>query len=311
MIAVSVKDATLKVKNREIFTNIDIDLFEGENMTIFGGEDADLLLATIGGIILPSSGSIQLYGKDVVKYRRHLSTLVSYLPPNPYIPSKLKLREYIELSCRMRGLRNKEEKEKIKSVLEGLELAKLSESIMGRLGLAEKRMAAIASILASSSKLLLLSRPFENLPTHYRELVSEYIRKASKDGVTCILTSYTFDHLVETDRVAIMNNGRLVAQGILKDLTKIMIDEQYLLLKTMDTKAAIEKLSKFPTIKKLGLSRDGVIKLWLKDFDNQASSTIELLFSLNLGVKQISIERLNPVEALRQIYRKMMHGETS
>jgi len=310
MIAVSIRNATLKLKNREVLSNIDIDLFEGEQLTVFGGLEADLFLAMIAGVIPPSSGTIQIFGNDTLKYRQQLSSLVSYLPPDPYIPPTLKLREYLELSCTVRRIEKAEQKELVSSLLESLGLKKFSEYRLGQLSKSEKRMAALAAVLVTGSRLLLLTRPFENLSFDYRELVAEHLRKTSKSGVTCILTSNTFDHLTKTDKVAIINNGRLVAQGILKDLVKIILDEQYLVLRVMDTKAVMEKLSKFPTIKKIGLSRDGVIKIWLKDFSNDVSPTIELLFSLNLGVKQISIEQLNAVEACKQMYRKIIQEET-
>ncbi len=310
MIAVSIKNATLILKGREVLSNIDVDLFEGEHLTILGGHEADLLLAMTAGIIPPSSGAIQIFGKDALKYRQHLSSLISYLPPNPYIPTMLKLREYVELSCRVKEVTRAKQKELVNSILESLELKKFSDYKIGQLSESERRMAALASVLVTKNKLLLLTRPFENLSFNHRELIAEYLKKSSKDGVTCILTSNTFDHLTETDKVAIMNNGKLVAQGILKDLVKIMLDEQHLVIKVLDTKAAMGKLSKFPTIKKIGLGRNGIIKIWLKDFNNDASTTIELLFSLNLGVKQISIERLNVVEACKQIYRKIIHEET-
>jgi ABC-2 type transport system ATP-binding protein len=310
MITVSIKNATLKLKNREVLSNIDIDLFEGEQLTVLGGHEADLLLAMIAGIIPPSSGTIQIFGNDALKYRQHLSSLVSYLPPDPYIPPTLKLREYLELSCTVRRVKKAEQKELVSSILESLGLKKISQYRLGQLSESEKRMAALASILVTRSRLLLLTRPFENLSFDYRELVAEHLKKSTKSGVTCILTSNTFDHLTETDKVAIIKNGKLVAQGILKDLVKIMLDEQYLVLRVMDTKAVMEKLSKFPTIKKIGISRDGVIKIWLKDFSNDASPTIELLFSLNLGVKQISIKQLSTVEACKQMYRKIIQEET-
>jgi ABC-2 type transport system ATP-binding protein len=309
MIAISIKNATLKLKNREVLSNIDIDLFEGEQLTVLGGREADLLLAMIAGIITPSSGTIQIFGNDAIKYRQHLSSLVSYLPPDPYIPPTLKLGEFLELSCRLRNIERAEQKEQVRFILESLGLKKISEHRLGQLGESEKRMAALASVLVTRSRLLLLTRPFENLSFDHRELITEHLRKTSKSGVTCILTSNTLDHLTASDKVAIIKNGKLVAQGILKDLVKIMLDEQYLVLRVMDTKAAMEKLSKFPTIKKIGLGRDGVIKIWLKDFSNDASPTIELLFSLSLGVKQISIEQLNAVEACKQMYRKIMQEE--
>ena len=309
MIAISIKNATLKLKNREVLSNIDIDLFEGEQLTVLGGHEADLLLAMIAGIITPSSGTIQIFGNDAIKYRQHLSLLVGYLPPDPYIPPTLKLREFLELSCTVRNIEKAEQKKQIRSILESLGLKKISEYKLGQLGESEKRMAALASVLVTRSRLLLLTRPFENLSFDYRELITEHLRKTSKSGVTCILTSNTLDHLTETDKVAIIKNGKLVAQGILKDLVKIMLDEQYLVLRVMDTKAVMEKLSKFPTIKKIGLSRDGLIKIWLKDFSNDVSPTIELLFSLNLGVKQISIEQLDAVEACKQMYRKIIQEE--
>ncbi|MEM2549622.1 MAG: hypothetical protein QW689_04260, partial [Nitrososphaerota archaeon] len=233
------------------------------------------------------------------------------IPPKPYIPSFMKVREYLELSIKMRGTKDQDQREQIKSSLEKLKLTELSDKPIRTLSDSEKKMVALASVFITHNKLFVLSNPFDNLSPHHRESVIEFLRTASKEGATCIFTSSTFDHLRETDKIAIMKDGKILAQGILKSLIQMMYDEQYLMLKVVDTKTVIDKLSKFPTVKKIGLGRDGTVKLWLKDFDSNVSSTIELLFSLNLGIRQVSIKQIDIVESCKQLYQKTMKGEHS
>lgn len=309
MITVSLRDVTLIKGNKEVLSKIDLDLFEGEQLTIFGGDEADILLAIIAGIIPPTRGDVKILGNDLLKNRRQLLSQVGYTPPKPYIPSFTKVREYLELSSKIRGTKDPEQREKIKSSLETLRLTELLDKPIRTLSDSEKKLVALASVLITHSKLFILSKPFDNLLPHHRESVIEFLRTASSFGATCIFTSTTFEHLRETDKIAIMKNGKILAQGILKSLIRMTYDEQYIMLKVVDTKTAIDKLSKFPTVKKIGLGRDGVIKLWLKDFENNVSSTIELLFSLNLGIRQISIKQIDIVESSKQLYQKAIKGE--
>ncbi|MEM2612879.1 MAG: ATP-binding cassette domain-containing protein [Nitrososphaerota archaeon] len=294
-----------------VLSKIDIDLFEGEQLTIFGNSEADILLAIIAGIIPPTQGDVEVLGHNLLKNRRQLLSQIGYIPPKPYIPSFMKVREYLELSIKMRGTKDQDQREQIKSSLEKLKLTELSDKPIRTLSDSEKKMVALASVFITHNKLFVLSNPFDNLSPHHRESVIEFLRTASKEGATCIFTSSTFDHLRETDKIAIMKDGKILAQGILKSLIQMMYDEQYLMLKVVDTKTVIDKLSKFPTVKKIGLGRDGTVKLWLKDFDSNVSSTIELLFSLNLGIRQVSIKQIDIVESCKQLYQKTMKGEHS
>ncbi|MEM2003803.1 MAG: ATP-binding cassette domain-containing protein [Nitrososphaerota archaeon] len=311
MITVSLKDVTLIKGNKVVLSKIDIDLFEGEQLTIFGNSEADILLAIIAGIIPPTQGDVEVLGHNLLKNRRQLLSQIGYIPPKPYIPSFMKVREYLELSIKMRGTKDQDQREQIKSSLEKLKLTELSDKPIRTLSDSEKKMVALASVFITHNKLFVLSNPFDNLSPHHRESVIEFLRTASKEGATCIFTSSTFDHLRETDKIAIMKDGKILAQGILKSLIQMMYDEQYLMLKVVDTKTVIDKLSKFPTVKKIGLGRDGTVKLWLKDFDSNVSSTIELLFSLNLGIRQVSIKQIDIVESCKQLYQRTMKGEHS
>ncbi|MEM3156479.1 MAG: ATP-binding cassette domain-containing protein [Nitrososphaerota archaeon] len=311
MITVSLKDVTLIKGNKVVLSKIDIDLFEGEQLTIFGNSEADILLAIIAGIIPPTQGDVEVLGHNLLKNRRQLLSQIGYIPPKPYIPSFMKVREYLELSIKMRGTKDQDQREQIKSSLEKLKLTELSDKPIRTLSDSEKKMVALASVFITHNKLFVLSNPFDNLSPHHRESVIEFLRTASKEGATCIFTSSTFDHLRETDKIAIMKDGKILAQGILKSLIQMMYDEQYLMLKVVDTKTVIDKLSKFPTVKKIGLGRDGTVKLWLKDFDSNVSSTIELLFSLNLGIRQVSIKQIDIVESCKQLYQRTIKGEHS
>ncbi len=306
MIAVSLKNVTLLDKGKEILSNIDLDLFEGEQLTLYGNYLSDLLLAMIAGVISPSYGTIEIYGYKLQKNLRYVSSIIGYLPPKPYVPKSLKLKEYLELSCNRSGIKGANKKMQIETVLKKLNLSNLSETLLGRLSESELKVAALAYIFVGGYKIFVLSRPFENLSYNYHELVYSYLREASESGITCILSASSFDHLKETDKVAFIVNNKIIAQGIINELIKVVIDEYYLAIRPLDLKITIEKLSKFPTIKKLGFSRDGVIKIWLKDFKNDLATTIELLYSLNLGIQQMSIERLGMNEVMRQLYSKLV-----
>ncbi len=97
MITVSLKDVTLIKGNKVVLSKIDIDLFEGEQLTIFGNSEADILLAIIAGIIPPTQGDVEVLGHNLLKNRRQLLSQIGYIPPKPYIPSFMKVREYLEL----------------------------------------------------------------------------------------------------------------------------------------------------------------------------------------------------------------------
>lgn len=309
MITVSLNDVSLIKDNKEVLSKINIDLFEGEQLTIFGDHETDILLAIIAGIIPPTQGKIEILGLNPLKNRRQIMSNIGYLPPNPYIPSSLKVKEFLQLSYKMKGFKGGELKEHIKSFLEMLSISELSNYPIRTLRNSEKKMVALASVLIKSSRLYILSHPFDNLSPYHRELIIEFLRNASKDGATCIFTSSTFDHLRETDKIVIMKEGRILVQGILRELVRMMFDEQYLIIKALDSKSVVEKISRFPTVKKIGLGRDGVIKLWLKDFDRNVSSTIELLFSLNLGIEQISVKQTDIIESCKQLYQRIIKGE--
>jgi ABC-2 type transport system ATP-binding protein len=211
----ALRGVSFSVREREIFG------FLGPN-----GAGKTTTIKIIVGLLRPSGGSCSLMGKPAgeIAARNH----IGYLPEAPYFYDHLLPDEFMDLCGRLRGLDSKARRKRGSELLElvGLgaardrPLRKFSKGMLQRIGLAQSMM--------GDPDLLILDEPMTGLDPVGRKEVRDLILDLRRQGKTIFFSSHILSD-VETlcDRVAIVNQGRLVAEGSLSELLEpagLMVD---------------------------------------------------------------------------------------
>jgi len=190
---------------------------EGEIYGLIGpnGAGKTTALRIVSTLILPTSGTVSVLGRDVVTEASEVRKLISYLPEEAGAYKNLSGREYLKFMAKFSGTNKTDLKE---MVADAAEISGLSERLKDRTktySKGMKRRLLVARALMTKPKLAVLDEPTSGLDVlhsyHVRGIIKQH---AEKHGVTILLSSHNMlevEHLC--NRVALINKGRIVAEG--------------------------------------------------------------------------------------------------
>jgi len=205
----ALKGVTFRVEEREIFGLI------GPN-----GAGKTTTLRVLGTLISPTSGVVEVFGRDVVKEAESVREILSYLPEEAGAYQYLSGEEYLRF---MAGFYAHERSAVEEMVQAGKDISGLGDRLNDRVNeysRGMKRRLLIARALMIKPKLAILDEPTSGLDViqayHVRGMIRDY---AEKIGVTILVSSH---NMLEVEylchRVALMNEGNIVSEGTPEEL---------------------------------------------------------------------------------------------
>jgi ABC-2 type transport system ATP-binding protein len=201
---------------------LDFSVHTGEIFGLIGpnGAGKTTALRMISTLLLPTSGSLTVFGLDVVQAAAEVRKIITYLPEEAGAYPNLSGWEYLEFMAKFVA-KNKDELHRM--VKEAVEICGLGERLKDRAktySKGMKRRLLVARALMSKPRLAVLDEPTSGLDVlhsyHVREIIKRYVQE---HGVTVVLSSHNMlevEHLCE--RVSLLNHGKIVAEGEPKQL---------------------------------------------------------------------------------------------
>ena len=209
-------------KSRSILEHISFKIDEGESVGLIGANGAgkSTLMKILLGL-LKAEGTVTVGGKEVCEknlkeIRKTLDFVFQNSDNQMFMPTVV---EDITFGLVNYGMRKDEAEVKADKILENLNIKDLKSRHNHTLSGGEKRMAAIATVLAMEPKVLLMDEPTSTLDPYNRRQVINIVNALPQ---TKIITSHDLDMILDTcSRVILLSDGKIVADGpaeqILKD----------------------------------------------------------------------------------------------
>ncbi|MHA2405407.1 MAG: ABC transporter ATP-binding protein [Candidatus Hermodarchaeia archaeon] len=220
---IEVKELT-KVFNGDV-TAVDNISFTVEKGEIFGflgpnGAGKTTTLNMLATILRPTSGTASVNGKDIREDSEEVRRSIGFVFQDPTLDTELTGRENLDFHGRLYGLSKKERKDRIREILEVVQLTERADDFVKTYSGGMKRRLEIGRGLLHYPKVLFLDEPTLGLDPQTRRAIWEYIQKLNQEqNVTIILTThYTdeADHLC--DRIQIIDLGKIVANDTPENL---------------------------------------------------------------------------------------------
>lgn len=217
MAAVEVNNLVKVFGNVRALDGLTFNVEKGEIYGLIGpnGAGKTTSLRIIATLLLPTSGSVKVFGLDVVSKAEEVRRLISYLPEEAGAYKNLSGMEYLEFMASF-SAGNRDE---IRSMVEqAAEISGLGERLYDRIktySKGMKRRLLVARALMIKPKLAVLDEPTSGLDVvhsfHVRNIIKRYVEEF---GVTVLLSSH---NMLEVEylcnRVALINKGKIVAEG--------------------------------------------------------------------------------------------------
>ncbi len=161
-----------------------------------------------------SATSVDVAGFDPKRQELEIKYLSGVVPQDDNLDSELKARQNLLIYARFYGIPRGVACLRIDELLEFLELSEKSEARIRELSGGMKRRLLIARALLNNPRLLILDEPTTGLDPQVRHLIWDKIRRLRSEGVTILLTTHYMEEAFQLcDRVIIMDDGRIVAEG--------------------------------------------------------------------------------------------------
>jgi ABC-2 type transport system ATP-binding protein len=279
--------------------HIDLDVRTGDVYGFLGpngaGKTTTLRMAL--GLITPSEGSVELFGRDPMREgARALQGVAGFVEAPRFYPY-LSARKNLELLAALDG---DGAAGRIPEVLEIVELTPRAKHRVGGYSHGMRQRLGIAAALLRRPRLLILDEPATGLdPAGMRDM-RLLIRRLADDGITVLLSSHQLPEVQELcDRVAIVDSGRVVYEGALADLRR-QGGAGYR-LRTTDDARALEIARAQPALAHASIGEHGL------GFQGDEPAVAEL--SLALGRAGVGILALTPeLATLEDLFFRLTEG---
>jgi ABC-2 type transport system ATP-binding protein len=204
-----------------VVDDLDLTVRAGELYALLGpnGAGKTTTLRMVAGLLPPDAGSIDIFGIDALADPIAAKRITAWLPDEPMLYDKLSPLEYLEFVAGLWGVERARAERNAEELLEVLELARFRHARCEGFSRGMKQKVALAGALIHDPLLIMLDEPLTGLDAAIARQVKDLLGARVRAGATIILTT----HILEVaerlaDRIGILANGRLVAEGTLAEL---------------------------------------------------------------------------------------------
>ncbi|MEC9336802.1 MAG: ABC transporter ATP-binding protein [Candidatus Thermoplasmatota archaeon] len=204
----AVRDVTFLVNRGEVFGLL------GSN-----GAGKSTTIKMLCGLLKPTRGSVQIAGVDLARHPLRAKAKLGYLPENPILYDRLTGAEMLELVGALRKLSPKLLRQRSKYYAQALGLGDKLQAEVGTYSKGMRQKLGIAMTLVHDPEVVLLDEPAAGLDPRYTRLLKEWVRNLSQSGHTVLLSTHITEMAASLcDRIAIIDNGRLLSVGTVPEL---------------------------------------------------------------------------------------------
>ena len=216
-----VKKLVKKYDDKKVVDGISFEVGRGEIFGILGpnGAGKTTTLEMIETLRPIDGGSAEIDGIDVSRDPEKIKYLIGVQPQTPAFQDKTKLTEVIEMFAAAYG-----EKVDAMQFLRDVDLGSKASSYIENLSGGQKQRLSITTALVHGPKVFFLDEPTTGLDPQARRHLWELIKKVRDRGISVIMTTHYMDEAeILCDRIAVMDNGKIIALDTPKNLIKQLL----------------------------------------------------------------------------------------
>lgn len=204
--------------------NLSLDVKQGEFVAIIGhnGSGKSTLSKNLNAILMPTEGNILIDGNDTKDEEklwdiRQTAGMVFQNPDNQIVATVVE--EDVAFGPENLGIEPQLIRQRVKEALESVGITELKDRQPHLLSGGQKQRVAIAGIIAMRPKCIIFDEATAMLdPSGRKEVIDNIKELNKKHGITVILITHYMDEAAEADRVVVMDKGKVIIEGIPRDV---------------------------------------------------------------------------------------------
>ncbi|MEU6313999.1 ATP-binding cassette domain-containing protein [Streptomyces sp. NPDC047014] len=219
---------------------LDLDVQQGETFAFLGpnGAGKSTTIAMLCALARPTAGRAVVAGAEVVEEPDRVRGQVGMLFQHSALDPDLTAEQNLYIHTRLYGMGRRHARRRVTETLEAVDLADRRRSPVRTLSGGMRRRLELARGLLHEPRILFLDEPTTGLDPHARAQVWDHLRALrDRHGTTLFVTTHYLEEAEHCDRLAIIDAGRLVAQGTPHALKAAIGDDRVVLRTGDDTRA--------------------------------------------------------------------------
>ena len=218
---IEVRDLKKKYGDKQAVNGISFSVKKGEIFGILGpnGAGKTTTLEMMETLRPIDSGTVLIDGIDVAKNPQKVKYLIGVQPQSPAFQDKTRLTEVVEMFAAAYG-----EKVDVMQFLRDVDLEDKAKNYVEDLSGGQKQRLSITTALVHGPKVFFLDEPTTGLDPQARRHLWELIEKVRDRGISVVMTTHYMDEAeILCDRIAVMDNGKIIAEDTPKNLIKALL----------------------------------------------------------------------------------------
>jgi len=294
MDAIRVENLTKAFNGLKAVDAISFTVRTGELFGLLGpnGAGKTTTINMLSTLLKPSSGQAEVAGFDISRSKDDVRKSIGVVFQEMALDPKLTGREHLEFHAMMYGMPKVPRRQRIKEVLDLVELSEKAKVLVENYSGGMKRRLEIARGLIHRPKVLFLDEPTLGLDAQTRRLIWDYIKRLNKEAnVTIILTTHYMeeaDFLCE--RIAIVDYGKIVASGSPEKLKDVLGGDVVSLEVEGESGNLMKEVAALSWIN-TSTRHDGILSLTMERGERRIPQLVSLAQSRNVQVKSVHLRK--------------------
>jgi len=297
---VQVRDLVKRYMPEDVLAvdGVSFEIEEGEIFSLLGpnGAGKTTTISMLSCLLPPTGGDAKIDGQSIVGASLAVRRIIGVVPQEIALYEALSARENLVFWGRMYDMGGPELKRRVDEVLAQIGLSDKADAKVETYSGGMKRRVNIGVGLLHKPRLIFMDEPTVGIDPQSRRNILETVKDLNRQGMTVLYTTHYMEEAQElSDRVGIIDHGKLIALGTQKELTQTVGEHETLRLhlgEGEESSALVEALRALPDVIQVSAT-DGQVILMVPEAEETLPGAITAANELGVRVRSVDIEEPN------------------
>ncbi len=297
---IHVEDLRVDYAQTTAVHNLDLTIGPGEIVGLVGpnGAGKTSTIRVLATLMEPTHGRVSIAGFDIAEAPQEVRRILGYMPDTPPVEEALRCWEMLDLYGACHGLEGTARRERVDTLLERVGLADKRHAFCGELSRGMARL-ILAKTLLHEPRVLLLDEPASALDPIARIDLRDTLRALAAEGHTILISSHILSELADMcSLVGIMDHGRLTAFGKIDELSVRLSHHRQLHIRLEATTEDIhDRLKDLPGVLSVEVE-DARLRLLFDGADTAQADLLAAMIQRGLRITEFTEKKLGLEEIM-------------